>query len=298
MNAKAGIGLALVLSLVDLGGLGAQTPPAFDSTPYGQAPPASTAYPGTQTPTAPPGTSASTATPAAGPGSQATVPGQLSNWITNTQPGCCAPIGGNGPITYDLYLRTGPDFVAGSGFLAKQLEIGWEVEGGGRSLFFNVPETAAWVVDLGFKYTYNHSVKNPTPFIDLFGNLESVKQLNRQLVRVGFGREWYLTGSANTCDVKWLAGVDAGGLYGPARLKLNDLNLNPFTGLPLGGGTHMSDVVGAAYIAVYSGLEVPCGCCKWEFGLRFEYDYTWQDILPQDSDVQDLNLLLTAGVRF
>jgi hypothetical protein len=275
MNAKAGIGVALVLGVLGASAARAQTPPYSDGSSVSQAP-AVTSTPQSPYPT--------TATTPAG-----TAPGHLSSWITYQQPGCCGPIGGNGPVTYDIYLRTGPDFVVGSGFLARQLESGWQVEGGGRSLFFNVPQTAAWVVDLGLSFTYNHSIKNPDVFTN-FGNLETVKELHRELVRLGFGREWYLSGAANSCDPKWLAGVDAGGRYGPARLKVNDVLA--------GGGTHISDVIGTAYVAVYSGVEIPCGCCKWEFGLRFEYDYTWQDILVQDSDVQDLMLSLTAGFRF
>jgi hypothetical protein len=276
MNAKAGISIAFVLGALGASAARAQMPAPSEGTAYGNQ-----MSPLTSAPT--------TGAPASTPSPGTTVPGHLSNWITYNQPGCCGPIGGNGPVTYDIYVRTGPDFVAGSGFLAHELDSGWQVEGGGRSLFFNVPETAAWVADLGLGFTYNHSIKNPDVFTN-FGNLQTVKELHRTLVRLGFGREWYLSGAANTCDPKWLIGVDAGGRYGPARLKINDV--------PAGGGTHISDVIGAAYFAVYSGVEIPCGCCKWEFGLRFEYDYTWQDILQQNSDVQDLMLSLTGGFRF
>src|SRR4051794_27721008 len=35
-------------------------------------------------------------------------PQGLSSWITYTRPDCCGPVGGQGPIKWELYGRTGP----------------------------------------------------------------------------------------------------------------------------------------------------------------------------------------------
>src|SRR5260370_3308024 len=34
-------------------------------------------------------------------------PPGLSHWITYTNPDCCGPVGGNGPIGYEVFLRGG-----------------------------------------------------------------------------------------------------------------------------------------------------------------------------------------------
>ena len=54
------------------------------------------------------------------------------------------------------------------------------------------------------------------------------------------------------------------------------------------------------FLAVHSDLEIPCGCCIFQAGLRSEYGYTWADILQRqnNSDVQDINLLFNLGLRF
>ena len=46
--------------------------------------------------------------------------------------------------------------------------------------------------------------------------------------------------------------------------------------------------------------EKPFGCCTAYLGLRGEWDMSVQDFLEplMNSNVQDLNLLLTVGVRF
>jgi hypothetical protein len=47
-------------------------------------------------------------------------------------------------------------------------------------------------------------------------------------------------------------------------------------------------------------VEIPCHCCVFTAGIRTEYGYTWCDILQSQNrtDVQDINLLITVGVRF
>jgi hypothetical protein len=94
-------------------------------------------------------------------------------------------------------------------------------------------------------------------------------------------------GNASCDTTSWRVGFDAGGRWGTARLETHQLK-------------HRSDVIGSAFFAAHSDVEVPCGCCIFYYGLRLEYDYTWSDILQlqNKSDLQDLNLLVTTGVRF
>ncbi|HEV3260987.1 MAG TPA: hypothetical protein VG013_29315 [Gemmataceae bacterium] len=224
------------------------------------------------------------------PDAGSSAPGRLSNWITYSRPDCCGPVGGHGPVTYDIYTRTGPVIPFGGNTFGRALDVGWEVEGGGRSLFYNVPQDAAWVIDLGLSYTYNHS-SHPNITFPLFGQPQHIGVLHRTLVNAGVGREYYLVGSANSCDLKWRAGLDVGGRYGTIRLDVFDTT-------PAQGFSRLGDIGHGAYVALHTDLEMPCGCCKFEAGFRAEYDHTWMDILPRSSNVDDFNLLMTAGVRF
>src|SRR5438105_5022461 len=61
----------------------------------------------------------------------------LSSWITYCRNGCHFPLGGDGPIGYEVYLRPGFNFPIGGGFFGKTLRDGWAIQGGGRTLFFD-----------------------------------------------------------------------------------------------------------------------------------------------------------------
>src|SRR5581483_8768072 len=71
-------------------------------------------------------------------------PGELSSWIKYGRPGCCDPYGGDGPIATELAVRVGPSLPVAGGTINNSLNLGWKVEGAGRSLFFNPSQTAAW----------------------------------------------------------------------------------------------------------------------------------------------------------
>src|SRR5262245_49857389 len=68
---------------------------------------------------------------------------------------CCGPIGGHGPIGSELYFGPGANLLVGGGLLNNNLQVGWQLLGGFRTLFFNAPGDRAWVLDLGGSYTYN-----------------------------------------------------------------------------------------------------------------------------------------------
>src|SRR5205807_8645049 len=87
--------------------------------------------------------------------SSQTTPGMLSSWIAYTRPDCCGPVGGNGPIDYELFLRGGLSLpVEGKNF-GHVLDVGWEVEGGARSLFFNPAMDRDWSIDFGISNILN-----------------------------------------------------------------------------------------------------------------------------------------------
>ena len=82
-------------------------------------------------------------------------------------------------------------------------------------------------------------------------------------------------------------GLNAGGRLGSARTEFNEFN-------------HRQDVIGGMFCTLSMDMEIPCGCCTFWTGMRTEWGYTWSDVLQRrnDSDMQDVNILFTAGVRF
>jgi hypothetical protein len=230
--------------------------------------------------------SLSSTPPGQAPADQHVVP-QLSQWITYTKPDCCGPIGGDGPIFMELYVRSGLTLPVEGDVFGHVLSTGWEIEGGGRSLFFDADAQSAWTVDLSLSTMENHGQRSDIVF-SVLGAPVTMKALNRTFVSASLGKECYLYGPATACGLKWRAGFDLGGRLGTGRADFND---SPFP--------HRTDVLYGAFVALHTDVECPCGCCTFYYGVRAEWDYTWSDILAEtNSEMQDVNLLLTAGVRF
>lgn len=230
----------------------------------------------------------------------------LSAWLTYNRPDCCGPVGGDGPITYELFLRTGPVLTFGDTTLGKLLNgnAGWEIEGGGRTLFFDPPMQSAWTVEIAISHTYNQSKPEPKPIIIIQnpGNPQfgippgpltpvavTVRSVQRTFFNAGIGKEWYLAGTAasSCCGWHWRWGMDAGGRIGTGKADFEPIK-------------HLTDTFYGPYGAVHTDLEKCCGCCTWLVGARVEYDYISSDVLKglNSSAIQDVNLLMNFGVRF
>ncbi len=245
----------------------------------------------------------------------------MSSWIIHNQSDCCSPFGGSGPINTELYVNTGPSIPAAGGFLHKALETGWDIQGGGRSMFFNPAVDAAWTADLSLMSIFNHARPSqmflvtadiqfaPLPLSSGPGTqvVAHVKDLHRTFVTAALGREWYLNAPANAAGWKWRAGLDIGGRIGTGRANFALEPNQGFIAPNSAGLEHKTDTLYGLEIALHSDIEIPCGCCTLTYGFRAEWDYTWMDILQPrnaqlahslNSQLQDVNLLLTAGVRF
>ncbi|MCC6418188.1 MAG: hypothetical protein IT429_08035 [Gemmataceae bacterium] len=292
MSAKTAFSSALVLAALSVCAARAQAPPAM---PYPQA-------------AVPEGIDALNPPP---PPNVPGPPGHVSNWISYKRPwSCCGPLGGNGPVGTELFIRSGISVVAGGGVFADTLQTGWAIEGGARSLFFDTDLTGAWTVSYSVSNVNNHGKRPdiriplqilvptpPTPQntsggaapvhfgVDVPG--VTVQSLNRTYANLGFGREWWLLGSANCDGRNWRAGLDVGGRWGSANLGLQELR-------------HRSDVIGAVWVALHTDVEIPWACYAFIAGFRVEWDYTWSDILQRqnNSDLTTFNLLANFGVRF
>lgn len=228
------------------------------------------------------------------------VPGR-SSWLTYARPkGCCGPVGGDGPIGYQIYLRTGVSFPFG-GFLASQLKPGWVIDGGLRTLFFNTTLDAAWTIDGGISnVNYNSTTRDTAILRDvtqtIAGQQVNIPELivtpgglNQTFVNLAFGRELYLWGDSKQAEVAptWRVGWDVGGRWGTEKLVLREIR-------------HRTDTIGGLFGALHTDLEFPCSCCIYHVGARAEYGYVWSDVLQShnNADLNTINLLITAGVRY
>jgi hypothetical protein len=207
---------------------------------------------------------------------------------------CDGPIGANGPLHYEAYLRSGVDFPFGGGYLARTLGPGWVIEGGVRTLFFNPSLDAAWTIDVGISNVINDAPSAPStlivaPISATASALQPVtpQNLNRTFANLALGREWYVSGTVGDPDPTWRAGFDVGGRWGTEKLKLAEIQ-------------HKTEVIGGVFVSGHADVEFPyCGCCFFG-GLRVEWGYTFAHKILQgnDTNIQDISLMLEGGVRF
>lgn len=264
-------------------------------------------YPAPQAVSAP---SAPAAPPAEG--AEPSQPGQ-TEWIRYSRPNCCGQIGGDGPISSELYFQAGLAFPMGGGPIPHSLNsAGWMVQGGGRVLFFNPEADKAWVVNLGGSVIRNYGDSDlKIPLFLLFPqinpltgqvtrdpvtgqalairrNIEvTLREVTRTYFNFGAGRDWYLWAPANSAESKWRVGIELGGRIGAGKAEFNEIN-------------HRNDNLWGAYVSAHSDWEWPCGACTYVAGLRFDWGYSWWGILQKqnDADITDINLLFNVGVRF
>jgi hypothetical protein len=246
-------------------------------------------------------------------------PGSVPDpWITYDRPGCCGPIGADGPISSEIYARTGPSIPTGSSIIRQGINTGWLSEFGGRALLFNRDTNAAWTGDFGIDYTFNDGGGHPefplrllfpttitNPFTGQaitnlqFGTVPiTIRDYQRVAVRLSGGREWFLPpGYCPGWHFRF--GTDIGGRWGTSRLDMNDLTRSNEIDF-----RHQSDVYGAVVLSIHSDLEAPIGPRLWFIaGTRAEWAYNFSDVLKnalpsQKSDTGEINLLLNFGVRF
>lgn len=240
-------------------------------------------------------------------------PGSYPSPYYSDSSGCCSPLGRHGCIGYEVYTYTGPNLPFGSSDFAGRLNTGWVVGGGGRTLFFNPTHDAAWVLDLGLSYTYNRGEQESPVFLDIrqpprsdpltgraipqpdLYTLSAIRGLHRTNFNFALGRDWWLWGpAANGLQEGWnlRIGGQVGGRWGTAHVDVVPLN-------QVNGYARRQNVTHGFFLAAHSTLEVPFGGCILFGGLRVEWGYDWTNIVPPlNGDLNNVNLLLTAGIRF
>lgn len=239
-------------------------------------------------------------------------PGSYASPWYSDGPGCASPVGLHGPVSYDVYWYTGPNFAFGSGPFTDRLHMGWMVGGGGRTLFFNQTGDAAWAFDIGLSYTYNRGSNDD--FLDLFLRQPDAQGFNNQVIvqpdkfettrirglhrtsfNFGIGRDLFYWGNGLPGGEEgwnFRAGADVGGRWGTSHVDLVPV-------FEENGYNRRQGVYHGVYVAFHSNFEVPRGGWIWFGGTRVEWGYDWMNLVPPvKGDVQNLNLLLTGGVRF
>jgi hypothetical protein len=253
----------------------------------------------------------------AGPGTGPLPPGAYASpWRMTDAPGCCGPLGLNGPVHYEVYARTGVNLVFGNGPFTDRLNPGWVIAGGGRSLFFNTGMDAAWAIDLGLSYQHNRGeLRDPTNLFirqnptqnpvtgqrqdqpDLL-LLTRIRALHRTAFNFALGREWFVWGpGVPGCEAGWNLryGVDVGGRWGTMHVDLRPLADDGSAEFY----ARRQNVFHGLFLGAHATVEVPMGGWIWFGGLRTQYVYDWSNVVPPlNGDVQNVDLLLTAGVRF
>jgi len=228
-------------------------------------------------------------------------------------PGCCGPLGGNGRITYEIYDVAGVNFAFGPG-LGSHLDAGWTLGGGARTLFFDPTHTTAWTVDLGLTYTHNaaNGLKDPVnlfirqPLIvnTTLGTITAqpdrnaftaIHGIHRLSFNYSFGRDWWLmgsgaTGSEETTNVR--VGAWVGGRYGTAHVDLVPLDQpNAYS--------RRQNAWEGVFVGAHADFDMPLGGWIFFTGLRVEYGYDWLNLIPPvHSDLNNINIQVTAGIRF
>lgn len=247
-------------------------------------------------------------TPVAQPG----LPGAVySPWCGDAPVGWCGgPLGANGAVSYEGYVRTGPSIVAGGGALSDILKTGWNVQVGSRTLFFNVPGDAAWVLDLGLGYTRNRGPRlerttsafllpDPDPQTGELGPdvlaTVGVRALRRSSLNFAVGRDYFLYGPGVVGQEGYgnvRLGWDVGGRWGTTSIDLEPAD-DP------GGYRRRHDIYHGLFLGTQFNWEKPVGAWTFLVGTRLEWSYYWMNILPpQQGDFRDVNILMMFGIRF
>lgn len=293
-----------MLSLTAIANLSAQSAPA----PL-VVPPGGEAVSGTASPTA-----ILTAPPTA---ANSYPPGTVvSPWCG--EHGCVGPVGGNGPLTYELYAINGISLPVGGSPLSSAMKAGYMTGFTARTLWFDRDSTAACTLDLGLTYQYNRgqgdkTIAVNTPRIgpatidpntgalvagvrlpDAPANYQ-LRAISRTNFNFSIGRDWWFQGPGNVnaqSPSNFCFGSDIGGHWGAGHVDLVP-RLDPQNYFRKDGVTH------GVMIGMHFDHERNMGNWTLISGFRAEWRYTITNLVPPlGGDIHDVNLLWTIGARF
>lgn len=210
-------------------------------------------------------------------------PHSWSHWLFGQEvchPGCCARPNWPGPL--EVFVRAGPMFVLGDGAFEKRLDTGVGIEGGARAFCYYQGGSAAWTGELAVGHSF-HNSKDSAPLL-VRDELASLDRFHLTSVRFGGGHEWHWQ-SGGPESSRWFAGVNGGGRLGSATAR--------FLGTP-----KITEPAQGLYLGLDAGVLIPWDCRQIVLGVRAEWQRDWFELGRLDVDLERLNLLLTAGIRY
>jgi hypothetical protein len=221
-----------------------------------------------------------------------------SPWSGPGGTGCCGPVGGNGPIMSEVYIRNGVVLPVAGGIFNNVTGAGYMLSVGGRSLFFDPIGSKAWTAEFGVDYIYNNGTRDFEEF-DIFGMFSSIREHHRAAVHIAGGREYYMLTPAYQNNCNWRVGWDVGGRYGAERVNLNVPTDPPVANAPI-GFSRRNDTYGGVFVAFHTDFEYPlAGCRTFVAGLRTEWSYNWSEVIPTwDTNEQDVAIMINFGIKF
>lgn len=205
---------------------------------------------------------------------------------------CCGPVGGNGPIGQEVYVRYGLTYAQGNSMLARNLKPGQTAQIGARTQLFNTEGDAAWAIDAHVAYAFNRG--NGANIITLETEPVTIHSMHRTSVGLGLGRDWFLSRPGfilDSWDANFRLGGDVGGRWGAGHVNFD----TPFE---VDGYRRRYDVFAQAFGGITATMEIPMGGWTWLIGGRAEADYMWSDLIPRDASFYQYSFMGMLGVRY
>ena len=205
---------------------------------------------------------------------------------------CCGPVGANGPIGEEVYVRFGVTIPQGDTLLVRNLKRGQTAQIGARTQFFDPSGDAAWAIDAHVAYFFNRGTNGD--IVTLETEPVTIHSLHRTAVGLGFGRDWFLFRPGfilDTWDANFRLGADVGGRWGAGHVNFD----TPFEE---GGYRRRYDVFAQAFGGLTATMEIPLGGWIWLIGGRVEADYTFSDLIPRQASFYQYSGMGMLGVRY
>jgi len=170
----------------------------------------------------------------------------------------------------------------GNGPIEQRLQTGIGVEGGARTFGYHHDGSAAWTGELGIGHTYHNS--DDSAALAVGSQAFPLREFQLTSVRFGAGHEWYWQLGEPPFGSAFL-GASTGGRLGSANARF----LN---------GPQITDFAKGFYLGLDAGLVAPWHGRLLTVGVRAEWERDWFEIEQLDENLDRLNLLLSAGVRY
>jgi hypothetical protein len=248
-------------------------------------------------------------------------PGYPSKWHAEQDPSCspyCYAYN-HLAVPFDLTIRSGPSFLVGGNRFDEVLKTGIALQLCGRGFCYDADYAGAWTIEMGIASILNPSDES-VAVIRRVNDIQvrtigaddpevvseyGITFLRRLYVQGALGREWYWHNPGLECSM-FLLGFDAGGRIGKAHAQLRAVRRTFTPAIDLEDifevtdreKYHENETMGGIFAGVNAWVIYPKWGYDCMFGLRCEISRDWLAIVDGDKTLDQVQLLLVAGVRF